>query len=611
MPVPTILILLTTASLLSAADPYCPAYPRAARTEQEDSLALDREFQANVFSARSARNRAAAPGSHLADSKNYIDQFINARMASDSVPSAPRATDPEFLRRIYLDLTGRIPTPDQAERFLKSTDAEKRNKLIDELLNSPAYADQFALYFANRFRVTRAHESVSTPARTVFHSSLRDLAATDRRYDEFARDLIMAEGEVDSVPGAQFFARWMDVSGPIQDSWDDITDKITVSFLGYKTECVSCHNGRAHLEKINLHLSKRTRMDFWKMSAFLSRMYYVRLSDDPIGFRPRIILADRDYGTYSGSVPVTNPGNRPPRVSAVVTPSYFTSGQAPKSENWRLELAWMITTDRQFARAAVNYLWDYFFGHGIVDPPDAWDLDRVDPAKALPADWPSQNSHPELLEKLADNFIANEYRLKAIIRQIVSSDAYQLSSRYTAAWKPAYVKYFARHEARRLTAEQMYDSMVTATHTEQPMAIASAPWVVKYANQLPDPTEPFTDSRVLDFLNQLGRGNWLTIDRTSDPTILGLLFQMNDSQNVYRSMGTSNANVGVTNRVHEVDALAASDEDAIQRMFLATITRYATADEVAVVLRRKTGPRYQWLGDLQWALLNKLDFTFN
>jgi hypothetical protein len=602
------LLLLAVAGALPAADPYCPRYPNAVRTEQEGSLQLDREFQAYGKLARASRT-AEAP-SHLADSSNFIDQFISAKMSADGVRPAARSTDSEFLRRIYLDLTGRIPTPEQAERFLKDTAANKREKLVDELLNSPAYADQFTLFFNNRFKVTRAHESISTPARDVFYNFVHSMVATDRRYDEFVRDLIMAAGEVDTAPGAQFFARWMDVSGPIQDSWDDTTDKITTSFLGYKTECVSCHNGRAHLEKINVHLAKRSRNDFWRMSAFLSRMYFVRLSDDPIGFRPRIILADRDFGSYSGSVPASNPGNRPARVGAVVTPSYFSSGEQPKSGDWRMELAWLVTTDRQFSRASANYLWDYFFGHGIVDPPDAWDLDRVDPNRPPPADWPIQNSHPQLLDRLADQF-EQSYRLKPLIRQIVTSDAYQLSSRYEGAWKPAYVKYFARHEARRLSAEQMYDSMVTATNTVQPMALASAPFIVRYANQLPDTTEPFTDFRVTDFLTQLGRGNWMTIDRSSEATLLGMLYQMNDPQNVYRSLGFSNANVGVTNRVHDIDAVAANDQEAIQKMFLATLSRYATDAEVAVVLRRKTGPRYQWLGELQRGLLNNLDFAFN
>ena len=587
------------------ADPGCPRYPTAVRTELEESLALDREYAAN------ARRARATGKSRLAQSGNFIDQLIGAKMSADGVTPAPRTTDAEFLRRVYLDLSGRIPSVAQAERFLSTEDPDKRTKLIEELLASSAYADQFALFFLNRFKVTRSHESVSTEGRNVFYNFVREMVANDRPYDDFVRQLLTAAGEVDTSPGAQFFARWMDVSGPIQDSWDDITDKITTTFLGYKTECVSCHNGRAHLEKINLHLSRRTRLEFWQMSAFLSRMHFVRLSDDPIGFRPRIILVDRDYGSYSGAVPANNPGNRPARVGAVVDPKFFSTGSEPNTGDWRLALAWMVTQDRQFARATANYLWSYFFASGIVDPPDAWDLSRVDPNRPPPSEWPLQNSHPELLEKLADYLIENGYRLKPLIRLIAQSDTYQLSSRYEGQWKPAYVRYFARHEARRLSAEQMYDSLITATNTVQPMTVLYPPGVVRYANQLADPTEPFTDFRVVDFLNQLGRGNWTTIDRTSEPTLLGLLYLMNDSQNVNRSLGLSNASVGVTNRVHEVDAAASDDVDAIRRIFLATLTRYPTEQEAGVMLRRKSGPRYQWLSDLQWALLNKLDFAFN
>ena len=107
----------------------------------------------------------------------------------------------------------------------------------------------------------------------------------------------------------------------------------------------------------------------------------------------------------------------------------------------------MVTTDRQFARAAANYLWSYFFGYGIVDPPDAWDLDRVDPKAQLPPDWVTQNSNPELLESLADLLIANGYHLQPVIRQIVNSETYQLSARYTGQWKPAYVRYFCAIES--------------------------------------------------------------------------------------------------------------------------------------------------------------------
>lgn len=606
----TSLALLFALCLQAQTDPGCPMYPSAVRSELEQALSLDREFQAWSRTSAKQTSRVAAQ-SHVAAPAGFIDQLIDKKMAADGVAHAPRTTDAEFLRRIYLDLTGRIPTPDQAEAFLASADSAKREKLIEDLLASSAYADQFALVLGNRLKVTRAHESISTPARNVFYDFIRQLFADDRPYNEWVKQLLTASGEVDTTPGTQFFARWMDINGPIQDSWDNITDKITTSFLGYKTECVSCHNGRAHLEKINIYLSKRARSEFWQQSAFLSRLQFVRLSDDPIGFRPRIVLVDRSYGTYSGSVPPTNPGCRPARLGAVVSPAFFTSAERPVSGNWRQELARIVTSDRQFARATANYLWAYFFGFGIVDPPDAWDLARIDPANPPPGDWPIQNSHPELLEKLADLLIDNNYRLKPVIRELVRSNTYQLSSRYDAPWKPAFVKYFARHDARRLSAEQMYDSITTATHTEQPMSITGSTGVVRYANQLPDPTEPFTDFRVTDFMNQLGRGDWLTIDRTSTPTILGLLYQMNDGQNVNRSLGLSNANAGISNRVHQVDADIAGDKEAIERIFLATLTRAPTDRELSLVLSRRTGPRYQWLSDLQWALLNKLDFAFN
>src|SRR5437667_2360209 len=172
------LTVMAAAAMLSAADPYCPAYPSAVRTEMERSLSLDREFQAYSRSAQSRSRAASSP--RLAASANVIDQLILGKMTADGVDPAPRTSDAEFLRRIYLDLTGRIPTPEQAERFLNDSASDKRDRLIDELLASPAYADQFTLFFANRLKVTRAHESISTPARDAFHNLLWRAMADER-----------------------------------------------------------------------------------------------------------------------------------------------------------------------------------------------------------------------------------------------------------------------------------------------------------------------------------------------------------------------------------------------------------------------------------------------
>jgi hypothetical protein len=596
--------------VLLAADPGCPRYPAAQRTEMAESLELDRGFEMRGRQRRTAQSAAASR--RAAESRsNFIDQRLFAKMAADNVQPAAPASDAEFLRRVTVDVTGRIPTPEAAEAFLSSSDPDKRAKLIDSLLDSDAYSDQLTLFFLNKFRVTRNHESISVPARNTFYEFVRGFVKADRPYNQFVRELLAANGEVDTQPGTQFFARWMDVNGPIQDSWDDITDKITTTFMGFKTECVSCHNGRAHLEKINVWLSRRTRQQFWQTSAFLSRMYYIRWSDDPIGFRPRIILIDRDYGSYSGAVNPSNPGNRPARTSAVVEPQFVLNQARPKSENWRADLGEIITSDKQFARATVNHLWANFFGHGIVDPPEAWDFTRTDPSVTPPEGFPSQNSHPELLEDLADFFIRNNYQLKPLIRQMLGSDAYQLSSRYEGEWQPVFVRYFAKFEPRRLSAESLYDSLVTATRTEQPMTIAGMANALQYANQLPDAAEPSTDFRVVDFLNQAGRGNWTTIERSEEPTILGLLFSMNETQVVQRSLGTSSAAISSRNQVLRIDSLPITDEEAIRKMYIATLTRWPSEAEMATVLRYRSGPRAQWLSDLQWALLNKLDFTFN
>jgi len=573
-----------------------------------DIVELDRAYQ--QFGA-AARKSQVSSKLESAQFSNFIDQQLFAKMAADKVSPAAKSSDTEFLRRVYIDVTGRIPTPSAAKAFLESNDPDKRAKLIDQLVDSPAYADQLTTFWANKFKVTRSHESIGTLGRNTFYEWLRKSMADDRPYNDFARELIGAAGEVDTAPGTQFFARWMDVNGPIQDSWDDITDKITTTFLGYKTECISCHNGRAHLEKINLYLTRRTRSQFWQMSAFLSRLQFVRWSDDTIGFRPRVIVNDRNYGTYTGSVSPTNPGNRPLRINAKTEPVYMTTGEEPQSGNWRQEFGRMLTADRQFAKATVNHIWAYLFSHGIVDPPEAWDFERTDPLKPPPGDWPLQNSHPELLERLADFFIANNYQFKPLFRQILKSEAYQLSSTYQGKWDAAYVKYFARHEARRLSAEELYDSLTTATRTEQPMLAAGLDRVLWYANQLPDPNEPSTDFRVVDFMNNLGRGNWLTIERTSEATILGLLYSMNDSQNVNRTSGNSNAAVSSRSRIFEVDSLSPTDEEAIRQLFLATLSRYPSDQELSVALRYRNGARAQWLSDLQWALVNKLDFIFN
>ena len=598
-----VLVLALSLHALAADDPGCPGYPASVRAEWESSLALDQAYVAY----RKNPGPRISTASYPRDS--FIDQLLLSKMTEDGVAPAPVTSDAEFVRRAYIDLTGRIPTPEQAEAFFSDSQPAKRSNLITQLIASPSFVDQFTLFFSNKYKVTRGNSNVGLAGRNVFYKFVRDAFEKDRPYNQFIAEMLGASGEVDKVPGTQFFARNIAEDGPLQDTWDNTTDIITTQLLGFKSECVSCHNGRGYLDKINVFLTRKTRADFWQMSSFLSRTSFLRWSDDTIGFRPRVVVIDRDYGNYSGAV--NTPGNRPPRANTNYDPAFFLTGDTPKTGNFRQELARMVTGDRQFARATVNTLWDYFYGHGIVDPPDAWDLARVDPARKPPEGWPFQNSNPELLEALTDHFIRHNYSIKEMARLMTNSTIYQLSSTYPGEWKDAYTRYFARGYARRLTPEEAYDSIITATRTEAPMTVLGWDRPVTYANQLPDPTEPATDGGVTNLLAQFGRGNWLTVATNNGPTLLGLLYSMNDTFVVNRTFGDTRASVVPNNRVSQIHAIATSDEDAIRSMFLATLTRYPTEAETATVLASRSGTRDQWLSDLQWALLNKLDFIFN
>jgi len=590
------LALTLVALSLWATDPYCPAYPRERR--QADLTRLDLE---RAFASRSKQKPAYRP---IAQAANLIDSFLFTKMATDGVQPAPGASDAEFLRRVTLDLGGRLPTVDEVQQF------PGRQVHIDALLGSGDFIDNWTLFFADHFEVTSGYYNlIGIPGRNLFYNYLRDFVARDRSYRDFVTELITSAGDSHRAGPANYLIRAWQQGDPIQDTWDTLTDRITTHFLGVKTQCVSCHNGRGHLEPINLYLAARRRDEFWRQSAFVSRLNLTGFNVDAFGQQMHFLIADRKTGGYHGIVNANNPGPRPPRVGGPYEPAYMFTGERPRTGEWRKELARLLTADRQFARATVNYLWAHFFNVGIVDPPDAWDLARLDPRNPPPAPWTLQPSHPELLEALADEFIRSNYSIRRIIRLIVESNAYQLSSRYDGEWRPEYARYFAKHFPRRLSAEEIYDAVAQATMTETPMFVEGFEQPVLYARQLPDPTEPRQDNGIRNFMNQFGRGDWWQNHRTSETTVLQVLYLMNDNMVNFRTF--ANNNNSRNTRVAWLMESAMSDADAVKNLFLATLSRYPTDAEMEAVNRRKTANREQWLTDVQWVLLNKLDFIFS
>jgi hypothetical protein len=384
-----------------------------------------------------------------------------------------------------------------------------------------------------------------------------------------------------------------------------MTDSATVAFLGAKTLCISCHDGRRHLEQIDLFLTAKKRADFWKMSAFFARTNITTVSADTNNRAWSFILTDLNSGGYTSWVDPNNPGPRPTRFGGPYSPALLMTGETPQTGQYRKEFARLLTANRQFARAAVNYLWAAMFTTGIVDPPGQWDLGRIDPANPPPDPFTLQPSHPALIEALATEFINSNYSVKHMVRLMAASRAYQLSSNYEGTWIPVYEQYFARHITRRLQAEEVYDAVAQSTMTIVPMNLEGYSTPVYYAGQLPDTTEPRNDGSIFNFLSNFGRGDWWNNPRNSSSTIVQALFLMNDFSVNFRDQTNRST------RVAWILSQSMSDTDAVNNLFLAALSRYPTDDEMAVLRKARTGSRDQWLSDIQWALLNKLDFLFN
>jgi hypothetical protein len=609
-----------SASLVVAqtSDTNCPAYPAAKRVADAATIALQNSAT-RLIAARSGVKRAkSVTGGY--NRSGFIDDAIFGALDQAGVTPAPLTSDAEFVRRIYLDMIGRIPTADQTLAFLNDTNPDKRNTLIDTLMASPAWIDNWTYFFADYFAVTQGYYNViSIPAQQRFYFFLRDFVNQDRSYKELASDLITASGDATQNGAVNFIVKGWQNGDPSQDTFDTLANLATVKFLGFHAECISCHNGRAHLEPINAYLTPKKRTDFWGLSAFFSRISFTFFPVDIYRQSTKAVLVDRPSGSYTSAIDPNNPGPRPLRYGGPYNPAFLLTGETPASGNWRQEFAKLLTNNPQFAKATANLIWAHFFSSGIVDPVDGWDLARQDPNN-VPSGWTLQPTHPALMEALGKYFSDNNYSIRKLVRLIAQSTAYQLSGRYDSDWRPEYARLWARHEPQRMTAEQIYDSIITATGTQVPMYIEGFANPVYYANQLPDVTEPRdlynatnqfvqTNGTIRNILSNFGRPNWNDIPRDSKSTVLRVLFMMNDNSINFRTFATHDAPGGTL--VARLLSNNVSDTDSVRQLFLSTLSRYPTDDELSKALKYSVTPRENWLSDIQWVLLNKLDFLFN
>jgi hypothetical protein len=561
----------------------------------------------------------ALPGDGIAyeriPRKNFIDEFVFAKMERDNIPHAPLAGDSEFLRRAYLDATGLLPSLEEARAFLADKDPAKRDKLIDRLVGSEAYADQFAYHYGELFRIDD----------NVFSLWNKEWLLADRPYNEVFYDIVTTTTKsARGLPAAGYYdpaayisnkcVIWHDadhLKGFNRLDWiDEVTSDMGRVFLGITMDCFSCHNGAGHADTVNLFLASKKRVEFWQQAAFFGNMRAVGNATNTAGaqFQNGNSLFDdqaaQGYNTGHDGNYITVAENRFPRDGRTYEPAFLLTGEKPKpGETARKALGRILPSHIQFARATVNLMWKKLMVVGLVEPYDGFDLLRLDPKNPPPAPWTIQPTNPELLEALAADFRDNGYHLQHTIKQIMKSNAYQLSTSFPGEWKDGYIAYHARKFARILTAPEAADVVLQAT--DSPLKGQQFGKDVKYVAQFALPKQAERPVYALMQAYYQGGREMPPIDKTMATPVQAMMMMASP---VVTQRVASDGNT----RLAKLLKSDKSDDQILEELFLSSLSRYPGAEESNVAKRVVTERgRQEGFGDIQWALMNSPEFLLN
>ncbi|HVR40914.1 MAG TPA: DUF1553 domain-containing protein [Thermoanaerobaculia bacterium] len=545
--------------------------------------------------APTRRRAVAKPNPPAFVAKNFIDDEIFGAMTTANIRWTEPASGAEFLRRVTLDLTGQIPDAATVKSFLADTSSDKRDRAIERLLASEEFVDRWTLWLGDSVRnvAIASNMIMFEEGRNAYYSWMRDQIRANTPYDVIVRALLTTDGKTFQTGAANYIVRNWQNNGPIQDTYDNLSADTAEAFLGLQLNCLSCHSGQGHLEQVNTGLAKRTRQEFWRNAAFFAQLSIENpFEDEDYEWR----IGTNPAGSYKLNTKSGNKSERAPSEtqSTPVEPEFILTGEKPSTgEARRAAYARILTAHPQFARATVNYLWKEIFGMGIVEPADNFDLLKQD----------TQPTHPALLTKLATWFSANGYDLRGLLRLMVRSNAYQLSSHYTVApWSETYTTYYARRYPRRMLAESVIDAVARATNVPVSIPVAfSTP--VPRAMALPDPREPNVRNNVfLPILRNFGRGDRDATPRTRDGSISQALQMLNDPVITTR----------VKTRAAELLKTTHDPATIADELYVATLSRLpSSAERAAAVAYLNDGELVANTEDLQYALINRLEFLFN
>ena len=493
---------------------------------------------------------------------NYVDRLCAEKWKKLGLLPSPPADDATYLRRVTLDLCGRLPTVEEVRMFLASSDSAKREQAVERLLASEDHAAFMAMRWGTILR--NSHLAGSERAAYAFHNWLKDLFARNRPYDELVRGVVAAAGEWQDAPAINWYWQMRD------DQLHQVTADTAQVFLGLRLACARCHH----------HPYERfSQEDYYGLAGFFTRLGRKGFGEPPPYF----------------SAPQPTTGEINPLTGRTPQPK-FLDGEyvecGPDDDPRQILVDWMVRPDNPyFARVAVNRLWGHFFGQGLVNEVD--DMRETNPP-----------SNPELLDALAQDFISHQFDMRHIIRTLVCSRVYQLSSDPTPA-NADDRQNFARFYARRLIAEVLLDAVDAATGSK-----TRFPGVSARARAVDLPHEGF-GSYFLDAFDRPRRVTGCECERSSAATLAQVLLLANSDE-------IENKLADGQGRVARAVASGAADEAIIEELYLATFSRPPGPEELAravayVAAQAAAGPsaRQEALQDVLWALLNSKEFLFH
>src|SRR5262245_31920894 len=498
-----------------------------------------------------AQARAAARAAMI----GRIDELVAARIKSAGFEASPRAGDEEFIRRVYLDLTGAIPRVAETREFLADQRPDKRARLIDVLLDSPAHATHLANTWRNimlpgGLNLDQINNVVGV------QNWLRNRFVENVRYDNLVSELLVASDGGEAGPALYYTS--LDVAA------EKLASSTARIFLGLQIECAQCHDHPFDHWK---------QKDFWGYAAFFARLRQPDMNNPNLRGRARLI--DLDEGEV-----------KLPNSDEVVLPKY-PAGLSPDQKEIgtrREQLAiWMASRDNPYlSRAGVNRAWWHLFGRGLVEPVD--DLGRQ-----------NQPSHPELLDALTAYFVESGFNLRELYRTLANSQSYQRTSVWAQQLVPPHELY-VHMPVKTLTAEQLYDSVNRVLH-RRPQTMMNG---ININSPLLDPQRQTFIAKV-----QSSGRNFLEYQAG----VLQALALLNGSDLAEATDPERSPLLG------SLQAPFFTDEDRVQAVFLAAFSRAPTEAEMdacrAQLRRYSQSERQRGYGDVLWSLLNSAEFALN